>query len=333
MLYLHGLGHFHPENVITNRFLNELDIGSSEEWILERVGIRSRRTSLPLDYIKTTKNRDPRAAFEASLCANAQAGARAAHLALKRAGIKPEDLGLIISGSSAPDHVAPAEAATVAAEIGIDIPCFDLNSACSTFGMQLNFLNNMKPETLPPYILVVNPESLTHVVDYSDRRVAPLFGDGSSAAVVSASVPSKMVFEAFFCDSKPSSWDMVRIPRLGYFGQSGSAVQGFAIRKTTESLRKLQETYPINSGRFKFVGHQANFGMLKTVCERCNMSEENHWHNVVDYGNTGCSSAPCVLSQNWDRFRPGDHIALVIAGAGLTWAHTMLKIQGTVIGD
>jgi 3-oxoacyl-[acyl-carrier-protein] synthase-3 len=265
MLYLHGLGHFHPENVITNRFLEELDIGSSEEWILERVGIRTRRTSLQLDYIKTTKNRDPRAAFEASAYTNAQTGALAASLAMERATVKPEDVGMVVSGSSAPDYVTPAEAATVAAELGIDVPCFDLNSACSTFGMQIKFLSDMKPEALPPYILIVNPENLTRTIDYSDRRAAPLFGDGSSAAVVSASVPSKMVFEAFFCDSNPLSWDKVCVPRLGHFGQDGSAVQGFAIRKTTESLRKLQEVFPINSGRFKFVGHQANFGMLKTV--------------------------------------------------------------------
>jgi 3-oxoacyl-[acyl-carrier-protein] synthase-3 len=326
MLYLHGLGHFHPENIITNQFLEELDIGSSEEWILERVGIRTRRTSLPLDYIKTTKNKDPRAAFEASLYTNAQAGAQAARMALGRAGLGAEDMGLIISGSSAPDYVAPAEAATVAAELGIDAPCFDLNSACSTFGMQLKFLSDMKPRALPPYILVVNPENFTRTIDYSDRRASPLFGDGSSAAVVSTSVPSKMVFEAFFGDSNPLSWDKVRIPRMGYFGQDGRAVQGFAIRKTTESLRKLREIYPINSGRFKFVGHQANFGMLKTVCERCDIHEEDHWHNVIDYGNTGCSSAPCVLSQHWNKFHPGDHIALIMVGSGLSWVRTMLKV-------
>lgn len=327
MLYLHGLGHFHPENVITNRFLSELDIGSNEEWIMERVGVRNRRTSLPLDYIKTTKNEDPRAASEASMYTNAQMGAFAARMALERAGLKPEDIGMVISGSSTPDHVTPAEAATVAAELGVNVLCFDLNSACSTFGMQLKFLSDMKPDALPAYVLVVNPESFTHSVDYSDRKVAPLFGDGSSAAVVSASVPSKMVFESFFCDSNPLSWDKVRIPHMAHFGQNGRAVQGFAIRKTTESLRKLQEIYPINSGRFKFVGHQANYGMLKTVCERCGLSEDDHWHNVVNYGNTGGSSAPCVLSQHWNRFRPGNHIALVMVGSGLTWGRTMLKIQ------
>ena len=86
-LYLHGMGHFHPENVITNQFLVDLDIGTSEEWILERVGIIARRTVLPLDYIKNTKNKEPKAAFEASLYSNAKMGAAAARMALDRAGI------------------------------------------------------------------------------------------------------------------------------------------------------------------------------------------------------------------------------------------------------
>ena len=77
-LYLHGLGHFHPENVISNRFLEELDIGTTQEWIMERVGIQERRTALSLDYIQATRNRDPRAALEASSHTNARIGAAAA---------------------------------------------------------------------------------------------------------------------------------------------------------------------------------------------------------------------------------------------------------------
>ncbi len=327
MLYLHGSGHYHPETVITNRFLEELDIGCSEDWIVERVGIRTRRTSLPLEYIRETRNGDPRAAFEACGLTNARTGALAARLALARAAVKTEDVGMVVSGSSAPDYVTPAEAATVAAELGIDAPSFDLNSACSSFGMQLKFLSDMKPETLPPFILVVNPENLTRIVDYSDRRSAPLFGDGSSAAVLSASVPSTMVFEECCCDSNPLSWDKVRVPRLGHFDQDGKAVQGFAIRKTTDYLKELQAALPGKPERFRFVGHQANFGMLKTVCARCGVSDEEHWHNVIDYGNTGCSSAPAVLSQHWEELRGGDRIALVMVGAGLTWVRTMLKIM------
>ena len=78
-LQLHGLGHAHPENEIDNKFLESLDIGTSDEWIMERVGIRSRRTAMSLDYIRETKNEDPRGAIEASYISNAQLGARARH--------------------------------------------------------------------------------------------------------------------------------------------------------------------------------------------------------------------------------------------------------------
>ncbi|MCH7892174.1 MAG: ketoacyl-ACP synthase III, partial [Gemmatimonadetes bacterium] len=84
-LYLHGLGHFHPENEITNRFLEELDIGTDEQWIMDRVGIRSRRTVLSLDYIRDTRNRDPSQAMEAAQYTHADTGVMATALALARA--------------------------------------------------------------------------------------------------------------------------------------------------------------------------------------------------------------------------------------------------------
>lgn len=327
MLYLHGLGHFHPENIITNRFIEDLDIGSTEAWILERVGIRTRRTTLSLDYIKETKNRDPRAAREASLYTDAQTAAAAARMALNRAGLKTGDIGLVISGSSAPEHVTPAEASVVAAELGINAPCFDLNSACSTFGLQMQMLLNMRPETLPAYILVVTPENVTHAVDYSDRRFAPLFGDGTSAAVLSASIPSTRVFIEGLFNTNPLGWDKVCVPRTGHVEMDGNAVQGFAIRQTTASLRELQNKYTVTENLLKFVGHQANLGMLKTVCERCAIAEENHWFNVDEFGNTGGAGAPCVLSQHWDEFQGGLHIALVVVGGGLSWVQLMLRLE------
>jgi 3-oxoacyl-[acyl-carrier-protein] synthase-3 len=322
MLYLHGLGHFHPDNVISNRFLEELDIGTNEEWIIERVGIMTRRTVLPLDYIRSTKNLDIREAFEAAEYNNAQTGASAARMAIERAGISPEDIGMVISGSSAPDNLTPAEASTVAGELNIDAPCFDVNSACSSFCMHINVLSMMKPEALPPFVLIVNPENLTRSVNYTDRSVAVLFGDGSAAAVLSTREPSRAVFLSSQGDSKPTAWEKVIIPRMSYFQQDGHAVQGFAIRKTTESIRALQSVYPVN----RFVGHQANLGMLRTACERTGITEDQHWHNVEFFGNTGCSGAPAVLSQHWDDFAPGDHIAVCVVGGGLTWVHTLLKI-------
>ncbi len=143
-LYLHGLGHFHPENEITNAFLNELDIGTSEAWILERVGIRSRRTTLPLDYIRTTRNRDPRGAQEAALYTHAEAGRRAADMALERAGITAADVGMVIAGSSVTDTATPAEACNIARALGIEAPAFDVNSACTSFFAHLHLVALMR---------------------------------------------------------------------------------------------------------------------------------------------------------------------------------------------
>lgn len=325
MIYLHGIGHFHPENVITNRFISDLDIGSDETWIMERVGISSRFTSLDLSYIRDTKNHDPRGAWEASLYSRQELGAKAASMAMERAGVKAEDIGLVISGTSTPEHTIPAEAACIAAGLGIQATCFDMNSACSTFLVQLSVLNTMKAEKTPPYILVVQPENYTHVVDYSDRNTAPLFGDGASAAVVSLTVESDKVFSHLNFDSIPMDWNKVRIPKLGHFTQQGQAVQGFAIRTATRSLKHLQK----ESGRedsLTFIGHQANALMLDHVRERCGISPDRHWHNVVYHGNTGGASAPSVLSQNWDRLQAGERVGMVVVGAGLTWAEALLTV-------
>jgi 3-oxoacyl-[acyl-carrier-protein] synthase-3 len=189
-LYLNGIGHFHPENEITNRFLEELDIGTSDEWIVERVGIRSRRSVLPLAYIRDTRNADPRAGAEAATTNNAQMGARAAETAIARAGISIGDIGMVISGCSGPDWLSPAQACTVACELGLEVPAFDIVSACTSFYTQLYALSLMQPEKLPDYVLLVVPESLTRTVDYTDRAAAVLWGDGAAAAVVSTRHPS-----------------------------------------------------------------------------------------------------------------------------------------------
>lgn len=333
MLYLHGMGHFHPENVITNRFLQDLEIGTDEAWIMERVGIRERRTVLSLDYIRETKNRDPRAAHEASLYRNAETGAAAARMALARAGLSPSDIGLVISGCSAPGHCAPAEAATVAAELGIDAPCLDVNSACTTFGMQIDFLGRMAPDRLPPFILIVQPENFTRSIDFSDRSSAVLFGDGSAAAVLSASVKTQAAFVESCCGTNAAAWDKVEVLPGGHFRQDGHAVQGFAIRRMTESVRGLMSSSGNGNGnrsggRFRFIGHQANLGVLQTVCERAGVEKGEHWYNVDMFGNTGCAGAPAVLSRHWDDLHPGDRVGMAFVGAGLTWVHLLLAVEG-----
>lgn len=323
MLYLHGLGHFHPENELDNRFFEELDIGTDEAWITSRVGIEHRRTVLPLDYIRTTRNADPRAAVEAAVYSTAQTGARAATMAIERAGISPNDIGLVIAGGCSPDHCIPTEAATVALALGIECAAIDMHSACSTFGAQLHFVRTMGAAA-PDYVLCVQPENTTRVTDYSDRSTCILFGDASAAAVVSTKHPARARIEHSQFGGAPSGAMDVVIPRMGYFGQSGSKVQKFAIKRMGALYRECQAAA---AGDVVFVGHQANLTMLNSIAKRCDVPPELHWHNIVNFGNQAAAGAPAVASQHWDDFQAGMSIATVVVGAGLSWSSLLIEVQ------
>ena len=327
-LFLHGLGHFHPENEITNRFLEELEIGTSDEWILERVGIRSRRTALPLDYIRTTRNRDVRAAAEATLYRTSELGRRAAELALERAGIDRSRIGMLISGSSAPDFASPADACTVAAALGIDVPAFDVNSACTSLLAQVYLLSLMDPARVPDFVLLVAPDSLTKTVDYTDRAAAVLWGDAGSAAVVSTRVPGRAQLLGSTLASRPTAYDKVVVPRTGHFAQEGRTVQAFAIRESAKLYNGLRESFESDARTLHFVGHQANFRMLEAICERCGIDRDRHHSNVEWFGNTGAASSASVLSMNWEKWQPRDDVAVVGVGAGLTWSGYLVRFGG-----
>ncbi|MFQ5697399.1 MAG: 3-oxoacyl-ACP synthase III family protein [Myxococcota bacterium] len=328
-LYLHGLGHFHPPNEITNRFLEELDIGTSDAWILERVGIRSRRTLLPLDYLRETRNRDPRAALEAAELSGAEIGARAARMAIERAGIDPREIGMVIAGCSATDTASPAEACNVARELGLEVPAFDVQSACTSFFVELYLLQRMQPQKLPPFVLVVTPEGLTRTVSYDDRASAVLWGDAASAAVVSTRRPARARILGNTLCSSPAGADKVVVPRLGHFRQEGRQVQMFAIKKTTRLLQQLQSEFEDGERRLHFVGHQANLLVLEHVCARCEIPPERHHFNVDWYGNTGAAGAASVLSTHWDKWRDDDDVAVVGVGSGLTWSSYLVRFGET----
>jgi len=329
MLYLHGLGHFHPENEITNRFLEELDIGTSDEWIMERVGIRSRRTVLPLDYIRETGNRDPVEGREVAEWTHARTGARAARMALDRAGLELDDIGMVIAGSSHPDMMSPADACTVAAELGLEVPAVDVNSACTSFFATLHLLLSMREEALPEHILVVTPESLTTTVDYRDRSASVLWGDGTTAAVLSTRIPARVRVVSTDLHSSPAGWDKVVVPPGRHFDQEGRTVQMFAIKKTIRLFRRLEKAFDDPDRTLHFVGHQANLNMLEAVCRQCDIPEERHHHNVADYGNTGAAGAPSVVSMRWHAWEDGDDIAVVGVGSGLTWSSFLLRFGET----
>lgn len=324
-LNLLGLGHFHPKNEITNQFLEELDIGTTEQWIMERVGIRSRRTVMPLDYIRETLNAETRAAAEAAEYSNAELGARAAELALERAGISASDIGLVVGGGCAPDTVSPAEACNLANQLGIEAPALDVNSACTSYLAGMHVLQSMKPEALPDHVLLVSMESMTRTVDYSDRSAAVLWGDCGLAAVLSPRRPGRARMLTTTLDSSPAGAKKVLIPRQGYFEQEGRTVQMFAIKRTALCYNHLRTQFEDPDRPLHFIGHQANLRMLESVCQRCDIAPELHHSNAEWYGNTGAASSGSVMSQLWDKWRDGDDVAVVGVGSGLTWSSYLAR--------
>ncbi|HKU42304.1 MAG TPA: ketoacyl-ACP synthase III [Polyangiales bacterium] len=326
-VYLHGIGHSHPPTEITNQFLEDLDIGTTDAWILERVGIRSRRTVLALDYIKHTKNADPRASVEARTCDQGELGARAAELALARSGISASDIGMVIGGSSAPDFVTPAQACVVAARLGIDAPAFDVASACTSFFVPLHLLSMMAAEQTPRFILLVVPETLTCTVDYRDRSAAVLWGDAAGAAVISMRERGRAELLSASLGSSPASFDKVTVPRQGFFRQEGQIVQKFAIKRMTAMVQALQEAHRTPGRPLSFVGHQANLRMLQSVAAACDIPSTRHFHNVCEYGNTAAAGSVSVISSRWDAWNSEDDVAVAGVGAGLTWASYLLRFM------
>lgn len=327
-LYLHGLGHFHPEHEITNAFLEELDIGTTDQWILERVGIRSRRTVMPLDYLRETRNAEPRGALEAATYSNADIAKRAAEMAVERAGIETSQIGMLIAGSSATDTASPADACNVACAMGLEVPAFDVLSACTSFYVQLYLLQQMDPQRLPDFVLLAVPDALTRTVDYRDRSAAVLWGDAAAAAVVSTRVPAPVQILGNTLSSSPAGADKVVVPRLGHFAQEGRVVQTFGIKRMTRLIRELREEFSDEERNFHFVGHQANLRMLQNVCKQCEIPADRHHSNVEWFGNTGAASSASVISMNWEKWESDDDIAVAGVGSGLTWSSYMMRFEG-----
>src|SRR5690606_1101636 len=225
----------------------------------------------------------------------------------------------------------PAEASRIAAALDIDAPALDLHAACSSFGAQLHFLAGMRPEALPDHVLVVNPENSTRVVDYSDRSSSVLWGDGTTAAILSPRHRGRWSVTDTLLGGQPAGWDKVMVPRIGHFTQRGAEVQRFAVQRAGETFSTLRRRYlernpERSAAEVTLIVHQANLRMLEAVQRRCEVPEGRQLHNVKVRGNTGASGAPGVLSEHWDAPAEvlGDAIGIAVVGSGLAWAGVML---------
>ncbi len=324
MLYVHGLGSFHPDNVIDNAFLESLDIGTTDEWITSRVGIRERRTSLPLDYIRHTRNQEIRGCLEASPLSHLDFVERASRDALARAGITADQVGMVVADPGGQFFRTPAVANLLADRLGIRGLCFDLGTACATFGLQMHFLNQMQPEALPDFVLVALGSPISWITNYNDRNTAVLFGDAAAAAVVSPRVAGGFELLATSAGSDSSQWKKIQSPVYGHFTIDGPAVQKFAIQQAVTTAKAVLPPGEAFGNR-AFIGHPANLAMLRMTVKFLEANEERHLHDIEKYGNTGQSSAPAVLAEHWDEFASGDEVVMSVVGGGLTWAGLRLR--------
>jgi 3-oxoacyl-[acyl-carrier-protein] synthase-3 len=263
--------------------------------------------------------------MDAALYTNADLGRRAAELAIARAGIEKNDIGMLIGGSSLMDTTSPAESCNIGRELELEVPAFDVNSACTSFYVQLYVLSMMHPDRLPDYVLIVATDCLTKAVDYSDRSAAVLWGDGAAAAVISTRHPARAQIDGNTMASSPAGSDKIVVPRLGFFQQEGRTVQTFGIKRMARMLSELREQFEGPHRTFNFVGHQANKRMLESVCKACDIPAERHFSNVEWFGNTASASSASVISMEWEKWRDGDDVGVVGVGAGLTWSGYLMR--------
>ena len=210
MLYIHGIGHYHPENKITNQFLEGLDIGTTNEWIIDRVGIHQRRTDLSLDYIQSTLNKQPELAKPNWEANTMKAIDRASQMALKRANLTADNIGMVIGGSSSPVYSVPTLASLVADRLH-QPSVLRYRSDCAMNNVHLDVVNKFHHSATPDYILMLISDHITRSINFSDRSTAVLFGD-CTTAILSKTIPSQMEVDFAFIDSSPDGWRLVNTP-------------------------------------------------------------------------------------------------------------------------
>jgi 3-oxoacyl-[acyl-carrier-protein] synthase-3 len=321
------MGTCHPTTSIDNHFLEALDIGTNAQWIEEKIGILERVTTLPVDYIRTTRNQDPRMAKEVASMNAVQLGVNAAKAALAQAGVSAADVGMVIVNCCSPEQTIPGEALRIARELGIEAPAFDVYTACPAFALHIDFLRNYEESKLPEFVLCVSTATLTHHVNYNDRSDGAIWGDGAAAWVVSPRHTGKLEILDSMYTADPTRCAAVVVDSYRFFHQDGRAVRDFSVRQTVRLVKAIEDQYPIDWTRDVFIGHQANRTMLEQITNNREIPAANHWHNVTYLGNQAGAGAPASLSMHWDKLTTGQHIVVAVVGAGLSWGSIVMRVR------
>jgi 3-oxoacyl-[acyl-carrier-protein] synthase-3 len=319
-----GWGHYAPSRVVTNDDLAKV-MDTSDEWIRSRSGIRERRFAEDGETTATM---------------SVQSG----HLALERAGVAPDAVDLILVATSSPDHLTPPVSSQVQEKLGAGpIGAMQITVGCTGFVYALvtaqQFIQNGTADT----ILVIGTELISRWLRWDNRSTAVLFGDGSGAVVVEATeTPCGVVEHVLGSDGAGA--EHIIVPAGGVaqptthealdagdmtVKMNGREVFKFATRVMGSALGTVLEKAEMTTDDVDlFIPHQANARIIEYAANEYGLPPEKVVMNVDRYGNTSAASVPLALAEAFDdgRAQPGDLLALVAFGAGLTWAAALVQL-------
>lgn len=313
-----GTGSYVPEQIVTNGDLAKI-VETSDEWIRSRTGIGARRI--------------------ATADSTSHMAACAAQEALKQSGVKPEEIDLILLGTSSPDYCFPNGACEVQGMIGaVNAACYDISAACTGFVFALNTAHAFISSGLSKTALVIGSDVLSKLTDWTDRNTCVLFGDGAGAVVVKADSTGILGMNmhsdgtkggVLTCGSRTNgNFLLGKKPELGYMTMDGQEVFKFAVKKVPECIRQVLDDSGVAAEQVKyFVIHQANYRIIESIAKRLKVSVDRFPVNMEHYGNTSGASVPLLLDEinRKGMLEAGDKIVFSGFGAGLTWGATLLE--------
>ena len=313
-----GIGAYAPETIVTNDDLAKI-VETSDEWISSRTGIKERRISIEEE--------------------TSDLAAKAAERALAAAGVKAEELDIIIMGTSSPDCNYPSGACEVQAKIGaVNAVAFDVSAACAGFIFAMNIVQGFFKAGIYQTALIIGAETLSKVTDWSDRSTCVLFGDGAGAAVLKNDSVGMIDMlmgadgtkgDFLKCKSRTLGNFLTGTkPELGLMTMDGQEVFKFAVKRVPESVETLLKRNAVAKAEIKYyVLHQANERIVEAVARRLKEPMEKFPMTIAKYGNTSTASIPLLLDDMLKKgmLKNGDKIVMSGFGAGMTWGAVLLE--------
>lgn len=318
-----GLGKYVPDKILSNHDLERM-VDTSDEWIVQRTGIRERRIA----------ERDETGAYMAKVaCEQVLAGV----------GLTPEEVDVIVVGTASPDRLLPSQACDLQAVLGAtNAAAFDVAAACSGFIYGLSVAEGMIASGQAQHILVVGSERLSTITDYSDRTTCILFGDGAGALVVRPADAPGILGSMLGADGStaetlvipagganmPASPETVARRDHSIRMPAGREVFKRAVTEMAGACRQLLEKSGHTPADVSLlVPHQANARIMNAVAQRLGIDPEHAVVDVAEVGNTSAASIPIALDRAWraGRVEPGDLVLLTSFGAGLSWGANLMR--------